>query len=181
MKQRSIGKMVLFLILTLGIYRLFWLAKTRKELESKTDLKTRSVAWLFLPFVFIVLGIGFIITDAARSTNGLSEECKSISINSYDDSVDYSNDYRTSDCNVALHATYLVGVGMIYIGALLALPLSLIFFWPYSKAVEKLTNHKTSFPVALLILLVVPDGIDILIMQDTYNKYTNAPKEVAAS
>lgn len=49
-------------------------------------------------------------------------------------------------------------------------PLIAVWLWGYSQAVEKITKEKTSFAMAMVILLLVPDGIDILIIQDGFNK-----------
>jgi hypothetical protein len=57
-----------------------------------------------------------------------------------------------------------------YVAVFTAPLLMAIWLWQYSRGVELVTNEKMGFATALLILLVVPDGIDILIVQESFNK-----------
>ena len=61
-------------------------------------------------------------------------------------------------------------MAFFYLTLLVAPLLVAIWLWKYSKGVEVVSGEKMSFAIALLILLAVPDGIDILIVQDTFNK-----------
>lgn len=57
-----------------------------------------------------------------------------------------------------------------YVAVFTAPLLMAIWLWQYSRGVELVTGEKMGFATALLILLVVPDGIDILIVQESFNK-----------
>lgn len=51
MKKRSIGKMFVLTIVTLGIYRLYWFIKTRKEMMSIADVDIPSPFLLLAPIM----------------------------------------------------------------------------------------------------------------------------------
>lgn len=145
MKKRSVGKVLLLTIVTLGIYRLYWFIKTRSEMMAIADVDIPT-PWIFaIPFFGYFFGIVLLITSS-----------------------------NSTGANVF---AMLLFYAMIFASFLVAA----LWLWKYSKAVEVITNEKLSFALSLLILLVVPDGIDILIMQDYFNKVADtklaAPQE----
>ena len=140
MKKRSIGKMLLLSIVTLGIYRLYWFVKTRAEMKSIADVDIPS-PWIFaLPIFGYIFGFWLLITTSSRVGSN----------------------------PVGL----LVFYGLLF-GAFI---ITALWLWRYSKAVEVVTHEKLSFALSLIVLLAVPDGIDILIIQDYFNKIADAPK-----
>ena len=145
MKQRSIGKMFLLTIVTLGIYRLYWFVKTRSEMmQLNKDIKIPSVLWLVAPLLLVILAIGFFI---------------------------FNGDFSSSDETAKnLTTNQIFSMAFFYLTLLVAPLLVAIWLWKYSKGVEVVSGEKMTFAIALLILLAVPDGIDILIVQDTFNK-----------
>lgn len=145
MKQRSIGKMFLLTVVTLGIYRLYWFVKTRSEMmQLNKDIKIPSVLWLVAPLLLVILAIGFFI---------------------------FNGDFSSSDETAKnLTTNQIFSMAFFYLTLLVAPLLVAIWLWKYSKGVEVVSGEKMSFAIALLILLAVPDGIDILIVQDTFNK-----------
>lgn len=143
MKHRSIGKMFLLTIVTLGIYRLYWFAKTRQEMLSvHKELKIPHVIWLIAPIVTVVASVVLMITVGVM----------------------------TAEDDTSLSAVQAVAMGLFYLSVFVVVPLMAIWLWKYSQAVEVVTNEKMTFAISLLILLAVPDGIDILIIQDGFNK-----------
>lgn len=134
MKKRSIGKMLLLEIVTLGIYRLYWFIKTRAEMKSVADVDIPT-PWIFLLPVFgYVAGISLLIATSSSTS---------------------PNPFGILIFYALLFASFIVMA---------------LWLWKYSKAVEVVTNEKMSFALSLLILLAVPDGIDILVVQDYFNK-----------
>ena len=136
--------MFLLTILTLGIYRLYWFAKTREEMMNlRKDLKIPHIVWLVAPILVVVSAIVFFVASGAAT-------------------------HEAGDAD--LTGTQILSIILFYIG-IIAVPLLMaIWLWKYSKAVEVITKEKMSFAIALLILMAVPDGIDILIVQDSFNK-----------
>lgn len=174
MKHRSLGKMFLLFIVTLGIYRLVWLAKTRREMMAQKTVKIPSVWLLIVPFLLVILSLGILVFSVATAAVDADAKCQT-SLSSYqskDDCVAKNTEEMSGFQVVALIATYL---------SLLALmPLTAWWLWYYCKAVEEVTHAKLQFPLAMIVLVLVPDGIDMLIVQDTFNKIaTEAVPSVA--
>ena len=137
--------MFLLTIVTLGIYRLYWFVKTRSEMmQLNKDIKIPSVLWLVAPLLLVILAIGFFI---------------------------FNGDFSSSDETAKnLTTNQIFSMAFFYLTLLVAPLLVAIWLWKYSKGVEVVSGEKMTFAIALLILLAVPDGIDILIVQDTFNK-----------
>lgn len=150
-------------LLTLGIYRLFWFIDTANDM-SKLNLKTklRSVWWMLIPIltmiILFVAGFGFMIADSAARP----DYCDSSS------STFRSLEVCTKTTPIQIAGTVFMGLG--YLALLTYLPIMLIFFWNYAKAVEEITHGKVSFGLCLVFILLIPDGIDILVLQDYFNK-----------
>lgn len=134
--------MLLLEIVTLGIYRLYWFIKTRKEMMTLANVDIPT-PWIFVMPLFGYI-FGFVILIAS-SLDGNSNP-------------------------VAMLLFYAIIFASFIVYAL--------WLWKYSKAVEVITNEKMSFALSLLILLAVPDGIDILIVQDYFNKVTDSKVKV---
>jgi len=69
----------------------------------------------------------------------------------------------------------LVAILALYAAIPLTIILVVVWEWSYSHGVEAITDAKLSFALSLIILLLVPDGIDILIIQDYFNKVATVP------
>jgi hypothetical protein len=146
MKQRSIGKMFLLSIVTLGIYRLYWFDKTRTEMMSLNKaVKIPRTIWLIAPVLFMVAAMVFFFVAVLGNSDGSGAE------------------QTMTGLQVGALITF-------YVAVFTAPLLMAIWLWQYSRGVELVTNEKMGFATALLILLVVPDGIDILIVQESFNK-----------
>ncbi|PID99426.1 hypothetical protein CSA80_01545 [Candidatus Saccharibacteria bacterium] len=142
MQQRSIVKVFLLSVVTLGIYRLYWFAKTRQEMMNvNEDVRVPHIIWLIAPIgMMALIVLLFVAMIVAADEHALSPVIQ-------------------------------VLVTMVFFIAMTVLPFVLaMWLWKYSKAVELVTGEKMTFAMALLVLLAVPDGIDILIVQDTFNK-----------
>jgi len=55
MKHRNIMAVILLSIITLGIYDVYWLVKTKKVLNEQTDVHTPSIWLLFAPVLALVV------------------------------------------------------------------------------------------------------------------------------
>lgn len=161
MKKRTIWKMFALTILTLGIYRLYWFIKTRQEMMTvNPNVKIISPLFLLIPFMLIILGLGGFIytTSQASRIYDMPALCQ-------------SNDLMDRpECQVNDSSAPLWGIILLYTSFLLFYPLLAIWLWGYSKGVDAITGGNTSFAIALIVLLLVPDGFDILIIQDSFNK-----------
>lgn len=162
MKNRSIIKMFLLFLVTFGIYRLYWLASTRNELVAK-GFKVPAV-WIYIGiygvFIFSLLGM------IGASFYNYSPEYGDCLDNVYNTTQYCADKYSDSTAN----AFSLVFLTLFYVSATFILPLIGLWYWKYAQAVDGVSKGKMSFPVAMLILLAVPDGFDMLLIQDSLNK-----------
>jgi hypothetical protein len=167
MKKRVIWKMFVFTILTLGIYRLYWFIKTRKEMmDLNPKIKIMSPFFLIIPVLLVIFAVGFFITDIVQTNANLPSYCQSSFASS-----GQQNYSPAPECQINSSIWPMV---VFYIAILLYSPLIAIWLWGYSKGVELVTKEKTSFAIAMIVLLLVPDGIDILVIQDGFNKIAPA-------
>lgn len=167
MKNRVIWKMFALTIVTLGIYRLYWFVKTRKEMmRTNPKIKIMTPLFFFIPLLIVLASVIVMIISFVQAGSSIPSYC---------------GDYPYSESNAAPLAKECepdVSVWpmlFFYFSILVVWPLMCIWLWSYSKGVEAITKGKTSFAMSLLVLLAVPDGIDILIIQDGFNK-VSAPK-----
>ena len=149
MKNRSVLTVILFSFLTLGIYTLFWLRDTRKEL-LKTGVKILPVKVLFMPFAAIV-GVAllqFILRFSLMNS---------------------SNTVSGSQAAGNILST-VIGIA----GVIVVIPLTIFWFYRYCQAVETITNKQTSLGVSFGLLLVLNFvGFSFVwpgIIQDAFNK-----------
>ncbi len=115
-------------VVTLSLYRLYWLASTRDEMVEKgNDVPS---IWLYIGIYAVTIGsfLLFVLTNSA------------------------------------------VAIILFYLAILFISPLVGLWYWKYAQATDVVTKSKMSFPVAMLILLAVPDGFDMLLVQDSFNK-----------
>lgn len=152
-------------ILTLGIYQLYWYVKTHREMIA-IDPKVKILsAWLFIvPALVVITSLVVLIATTVNNIADLPSYCQS-----YHQS-DAAVSLAPSECRVESQGWAML---FFYVSIIFIWPLTIVWLWSYSKGIEIVTKGKTSFAVALLILLVVPYGIDILIIQDTFNKLTS--------
>lgn len=109
------------------------------------DIKIPHIIWLVAPVLIVVAAIAmFIFSGAATASEKVGGD--------------------------AMTGLQIGSIIAFYVSILAVPVLMAIWLWKYSKGVEVVTGEKMSFAIALLILLAVPDGIDILIVQDAFNK-----------
>jgi len=162
-------------IVTLGIYRLYWLIKTRREMMDKdTSIKILNPLILVAPIVLVILSIAPMVLSIIHESGKVPSYCSVYTSNySYSSDNSYSSsNYIPSECQ-SNPAGWTIA--LFFIGILLIFPTVLIWLWGYAQGVEKITHGKMSFAVTLIVLFAVPDGIDILLVQDAFNK-TNLPE-----
>lgn len=171
MKNRVIWKMFALTIVTLGIYRLYWFVKTRGEMMLKnSSVKILSPALLIMPLVLVVLAF---ITFFAATVNLYSRPSHCNTNYKTTPGQYYSISSPPKECQADPPVWPIL---LLYASFFLVWPLVIIWLWSYSRGVEIITGGKTSFAMSLLILLLVPDGIDILIIQDSFNKLSAPAK-----
>lgn len=109
------------------------------------EVKIPHTIWLIAPVLFMVAAMVFFFVAVLGSSDGSGAE------------------QTMTGLQIGALITF-------YVAVFTAPLLMAIWLWQYSRGVELVTNEKMGFATALLILLVVPDGIDILIVQESFNK-----------
>lgn len=177
MKHRSLPKMFGLFIITFGVYRLYWLTKTRKELlKQRPDAKILTPWLLFLPYILIAVSIIALIAVTAKDANmqrndGCVLATTSNATTSDKQVTDLSNEEARTVSGKPCETSLPVGIVLLfYVTCASFLPITAAWMWGYSKAVDRVTEEKLSFAISMLILLLIPDGFDMLIIQDSFNK-----------
>lgn len=169
MKKRVIWKMFALEIITLGIYRLYWLIKTRKEMmDSDAEIKILHPLILISPVFLVIAAVVPFVISMVSSASKIPKYCSTYS----------SSSSLPTECQANPEIWTII---LLYAGIFLIFPIVLVWLWGYAKGVEKITKEKMSFPVALLIMYAVPDGIDILLVQDAFNKVSQSPAAAPAA
>jgi len=114
-QQRHLGKLFGLMVLTLGIYHIYWLVLTRRELIHQTKEEIPPVWASFLPWgLFVVFtSIGMLTT----ATTGAD-----------------------SQSSILMHFLTTLGMGAFLAG----LVIPLMWIWRYGKAIENLTGGETT-------------------------------------
>ncbi len=153
MKHRNPLVVVLLSIITLGIYDLYWLAQSRKILNSSTNYKTPSVWFLIAPFVVVIVSyIGLIANMPRRTVYGTTP--------------------------TTLHAPLLIWLAILLLGSFVTFVITIWWFFQFSKAVNQYTNGKMTTAVTFLVLWVI-HLIGVALVQDAFNDMNVAQKPIA--
>ena len=118
--------MFLLTVVTLGIYRLYWFAKTRAEMMNlNKDIKIPHIIWLVAPVLIVVAAVAMFISSGAAT----------------------ASEKVGGDAMTGLQ----IGSIIAFYVSILAVPvLMAIWLWKYSKGVEVVTGEKMSFSLAAL-------------------------------
>jgi len=152
MQKREIWKVILFGFITFGIYDIYWLITTRREMVQKGE--TIPSVWLvFAPLLGLLLSAllqivtRIIFTDT--TTNGIASSGTVNTIN-------------------------ILSLLLSLIAIIASIPLWIYWTYKYSKAVEHVTNGQTSFNTAFWLALVLGFfGVSFIwpgLIQDGFNK-----------
>lgn len=163
MKKRHPAAVLLLPIVTLGIYCIYWLYATRKELLQASGNKKDSIPpvfLLFLPFILLI-GLAFAALIATDPTTGSTASTQDSSL-------------------VAGIVTGIIVAGF-FIGGVLLLPLW--WFWKYCKVAAQVIKDKGGMDFTQLYVLyvaivwlcgIVP--VWMLIAQLDFNKTVGQPQ-----
>jgi hypothetical protein len=152
MKHRSPLSVVLLSIVTLGIYDLYWLYKTKEILNKETQFKVPSILLLILPGIILAIGyIGIMVTvftqDSSTTTNGA-----------------YGQTTTMSPHGGAFGGFLIATI----LGWILFFFISAFWFFKFSKAVNAYTSGKMSTAVTFLVLWII-HLIGVALVQDAFN------------
>lgn len=155
MKKRNPLAVFFLSIITFGIYDLYWLVVTKKELNQKTHTKTPTIWLLFAPFILLIgVTIALVVSNAHSMPTTTTNVTTNYSINSYSSST-------PSGSSIGLLIAYFLAI-------LIVLPISFYWFWKFSKAVNEYTSGTMSTAVAFLLLWLL-HLIGVALVQDKFN------------
>jgi hypothetical protein len=141
------------------------------------NIKIKSPLYLVMPFIvlglIVIVSFGYLITSSFSkgyncATNGTHVTGNLTTTNVSNGEKQTTNvcDTNSSTANIAS----LVVTSILYLAFFISFIFFVIWEWSYAHAVDAITGEKLSFAMTLLVLLLVPDGIDILIVQEYFNK-----------
>lgn len=139
-------------LVTFGIYEIFWLVDTKKELNSKTNFHIPSIWLLILPVPVVIAGYVFMFMNTT-TVNGTTQ---------------------TSSGGAALGS-----LGLIFLGFIVGGAISIYWFFRYSQAVNQYTKGKMTTAVSFLLLYLI-NFIGVALIQDAYNNLQESPEGPAA-
>ncbi|HEV2412575.1 MAG TPA: DUF4234 domain-containing protein [Candidatus Saccharimonadales bacterium] len=165
MKHRNPIAVLIFSIITLGIYDLFWLAKTKKVLNRETRVHTPTLFLLFIPYIVIAIAIIVAIVIAVHS--GLHPQPNITCNNLQPGQVCSATTSSNPGASIAIFI-------ILILGSLLIIPVTFWWFYKYSEAVNEYTRGEVT-TVLCFILLWLLRFVGMAILQDKFNKRDLAP------
>ncbi len=179
MKNRSIFKLFFLELITFGIYRIYWFIKTRREMmDQNKNIKIASPWLLLIPFLLFSAAISiFVFSTISNIYKTVTPAYATSCVNGYPYQGDQAiNRYNSN--SATCHETYLhpiskfqiISIISFFVGFILIMIAMALWLWSYSKAVGIITAGKLSAGLAFVIIVLVPDGLDILVIQDYFNR-----------
>jgi hypothetical protein len=143
-KSRSPVRVIVYSLLTLGIYYLYWLANVRKELV-KADQKVPSIDWLLLPLLIVIVAIVAAVIFAPDHPQVIGQD--------------------TGGARV-FEAILNIVLNLMLLGFI---PLYVWWYWRFAKALEHVTRGKIRAVLTTIVLWAAgPAGAGIV--QDQINQ-----------
>ena len=151
MKKRNLIMVVIYSLLTLGIYYIYWLISVRRDLNKRNQAKIPTIWILVGPLLGIfVLAMLLDITAAANSSGTPNS------------------------------ATFTVINILVVLGSLASIPLTFYWLWKFSKGVEEYTNKELS-SILVFVLMWLVGIIGAAILQNKFNDMLDAHSAATAS
>lgn len=153
MKQRNVALVILYSLLTFGIYILFWLNSTRKELIARGATHIPGIWMLVVPVIFVIGALIVFLTTAIRGFN-------------------------SPELNTMI---WFTSIGLYMFFVIVWITVWIYWIYKYSQAVDYVTKGQTAFTLsfwlgtALLILGYFPVWPGII--QDGFNKLADTPRD----
>lgn len=186
MKYRSPAKIFAYFYLSLGLYGLYWFSRTREELTNKgariPGMALFSIAYmarlLAMAALIYLVAVWFVVPQEPKTT--VSQACwQEFVIGSASEtklnnpiSAQCHEELAAADRSTAQvdreQAAMFIALG----GAIFYLLASTKWLIAYSRGVETATRSAISGTSIAWILVTLPPGADIMLIQERFNAHT---------
>lgn len=160
MKRRNPWLVLVFSIITFGIYYLYWLESTRKVLNKKTKENVPTIWLVTAPIIIFFVLQGLLIADAVIHATTLVGSAGSSSV---------------AVANVSSGIAIIILFIELF-SVLVILPVSVYWTVKYTSAVEKYTNNSIN-NFLVFILLFLFGSIGAAILQSSFNHIKQSEKK----
>ncbi len=193
MKYRSLLKLFVFNVLTLGFYEYFWLSQTRQEMIAGYNVTIPHVKHLLLLYFINFAALFIVFLSLFHFIPQYNKQLDAITQPSPQCLIDYSRDpgqerlgqpatasqhckqtvdtYYSEGDRINQAMTYTIG---IMIACLVVTIVSPIFYarWfsQYSRAVAQVTNGKLSQNNTMLLFFLIPNSLSMVLVQNAFNQ-----------
>lgn len=172
MRQRSLPKIFALNILTLGLYEIYWLSQTRKEMIVLTGSHIPGVTRFALlrAISLAVLLLSVWNLHVAITPRPVTGKPPAACYGRYD---------TDPSCREEIDGYYAgdhqAGSLMIFLACLVVLALlywfSLKWLVPYCEAVERVLGGRSMTDTAMFFFFMYSPGIGMLLIQDRFNRW----------
>jgi hypothetical protein len=187
MKKRSLQKIVLFSIITLGLYEIYWLASTRNEMVRKYRVKIPGAGYMVvvkgLQFIGAITVIAIVLLIIPRQQDKLihaqsipkpSANC----LSEYNVNSECKNEIDKYYAQPTDNAPYLYMVALLTLILMLAAEGFYLtrWLWPYAKGVGKVTGGWSKGKAmaltvpGVLLPVAIKDVYPVLLIQSAFNR-----------
>ncbi len=157
MKYRNPLTVLVLSIVTLGIYDLYWLVKTKTVLNNTTRIHTPTIWLLFSPIGLLVIIVALYVFSAPQPLVTHT-------------TTTYGNMVTSSSTNSGFPLFLLF---LEFLAIVIIIPVTFYWFFQFSKAINEFTNGELNTGVSFLLLWLL-HFIGVIIVQDKFNDMIQA-------
>src|ERR1035438_10445047 len=132
MKNRNPILVLVFSIITFGIYYLYWLSSTKKVLNKNTQKKVPTIWLMIIPFLFSIAAVVAVFIISFHNTSVTSS------------TLNPTTGYYSSTSTTTSTGTTVVILLIQAISRLTILPLTFYWTFKFSKSLDEYTNSELS-------------------------------------
>ena len=166
MKHRNPILVLVFSLLTGGIYFLYWLGSTRNTLNLTVKDKVPTIWLMAVPYLISLATVPLFFIASLASGNYSSN---------YNNS--YSTNFNSAPAAQPLNKFIIVLLIFEFISIFIILPITFYWTYKFSKAIDEYTNGEFSTVLTFVVIWLL-SYIGGAILQDKFNNFT--PSSVAA-
>jgi hypothetical protein len=182
MKKRSLSRMTILTIVTLGFYGLVWLAQTREEMITKYKVKIPSIGYAILVktslFIGFLVGVAIILYFIPANNRAVDNFEKSriqpsaICFGEYNTNSECRHEIDRYDAQSPDESLQLFGLFLLIIIAMGVIDWFYLSRWvvKYAEATQIVTGQRLAGTMSVLAVGGVLPFMGMLNVQDAFNK-----------